>query len=279
MLVAALLVGAALLVAGCSGGDLGDGSGNPTARTSTTLGRGLSTPSGGGDGQSSEQRAGPSASPTMDPASHSTSVMGGAEPTSLLAPGVEPTLSTAVEGVTGSDDFSVTLHTRLAGTVQAVVHPMAVAAGTTTVSPPEPAGCPWNSALQVAQRGTDVPVGCDWTDTSVWIENAAYPRSPPSGTTYIYGHACLYHICPFSAVKQTSDGLYTVGPGDSIMITTRAGTLAYLVCAVAASPKAGPAQQPVCNGGVDLDIITCRFDTSGTSLDNIIIAATLDDAQ
>jgi hypothetical protein len=110
----------------------------------------------------------------------------------------------------------------------------------------------------------------------VWIRNASYPASPAAGTTYIYGHACRYHICPFSAVQQNSDGGYTVQPGDTAVITTPTESLTYQVCAVGKSPKqGGDAIQPACGRTVDLDIVTCGYAADDTSTENIIIAATL----
>ena len=171
----------------------------------------------------------------------------------------------------------ITVHSRDAGTMRAVVHPMTVPPGATVVTPPEPPGCPWTAPGQVPHgrvRKAALPAGCDWSDTSRWIRNAAYPTAPPTGVTYVYGHACRVHVCPFTPVKETSAG-YTVRAGDTVTVDTGATLLSYRVCAVAASPKAGPAKQPACGSRVDLDIVTCQYDASGASTENIIIAATL----
>jgi hypothetical protein len=191
------------------------------------------------------------------------------------SPSVASSLSVdSAPAPTTAGRFVLTLHTRDAGTLRAVVHPMTVPPGATTVTLPEPPGCPWISPSQVPYRRATLPAGCDWTDTSRWVRNAAYPSAPPAGVTYVYGHACRVHVCPFTPVRQTATG-YTVRPGDTVTIDTGAALLTYRVCAVAASPKDGPARQPACTGRVDLDIVTCQYDARGASTENIVIAATL----
>lgn len=112
----------------------------------------------------------------------------------------------------------------------------------------------------------------------MWIRNAAYPADPPQGITYIYAHACRYHLCPLSAVRQDADGRFTVLPGDTVEIVTTVDRLHYRVCGVGTSPRSGPVTAPDCGAAhPDLMIVTCRYDTQGRSSENIIIAASLAD--
>ncbi len=198
------------------------------------------------------------------------------EPSTSSPPAVTVTVPrTSAPAPDGPEVFTIVLTTRQVGTLSAVVSPMTVSADAAIVNPPEPAGCPWAGPGDVENHG-DVPAGCDWSDTSIWVRNASFPTSPAKGITYVYGHACRSHICPFSAVQETPGGGYTVQPGDVAVITTSAATLTYRVCAVASSPKhGGPAVQPSCPSTVDLDIITCGYGPNDVSTKNIVIAATL----
>ena len=144
----------------------------------------------------------------------------------------------------------------------------------TWVTPPEPSGCPWKNSRQV-HAGRNVPAGCDWSATTVWIKASAYPASPSAGTTWIYGHFCLRHICPFSAIKRQPGGRYTVQPGDQLVIGVQNGTLTYEDCGIGISDKyqsnGQPAKRlsvPRCDKHIDVILVTCDED----GLHNIVMA-------
>lgn len=122
------------------------------------------------------------------------------------------------------------------------------------------------------------PAGHNWCDTSVRIKASAYPSSPSTGTTYVYGHACAHHVCPFTDIRLLPGGGYSVQPGDQVVAETSTGVLTLRVCRVYSSPKDGPFKEPNCGGqSIDLVIIACEYEP-GTTYDNgmnVVVAATL----
>jgi hypothetical protein len=186
--------------------------------------------------------------------------------------------------------LTISIRTKRVGTIPAqpanapeVVHAAAATQGR-LFTPPEPKGCPWVSPHQV--RDGEVPDGCDWSGTSLWLTQMStqdgkllgtwpYPTSPSTGTSYVYGHSCNRRICPFSAIKWNLDGSYTVTGGDQVVVGTPTGTLTYTVCAVGLSIKAsGSIRLPSGCGArhIDLVVITCDEVVLGR---NIVVATTL----
>lgn len=105
-------------------------------------------------------------------------------------------------------------------------------------------------------------------DTAAWIEQSAYPATPPSGPSYIYGHACHYHLCPFTRLRD-------VQVGDAVTVQSAASPIRYRVCAVGVSSKAGNLVVPTCGSSADLVLVTCRFERGDTSTDNLVVVATV----
>ena len=106
-------------------------------------------------------------------------------------------------------------------------------------------------------------------DTAAWIEQSAYPAAPAQGRSYIYGHACHYHVCSF-------DRLTDVSWGDTITIHATSQTLTYRVCARGLSPKAGNLVVPACHQpNAELVLVTCQYEHGDTSTDNLVIVANL----
>jgi hypothetical protein len=120
------------------------------------------------------------------------------------------------------------------------------------------------------------PVDPPQWDTAVWLEQASFPTAPGAGTVYVYGHACHHHICPFTAI-QRHGASYTVHDGDRVTVTTATGVLTYQVCAVGSSPKSGNLQVPDCGTQVagNLVLVTCEYESGDTSLNNIVVVASL----
>lgn len=109
----------------------------------------------------------------------------------------------------------------------------------------------------------------------VWVryQPLVEPSSSSSGTTYIVGHACNYHVCPFS-------NLYQASVGDTITVTTSSGTITYQISAVTTIPKdgggqfvAGSVTDPTIPNRIVLE--TCSYETDGASIDNLMVAADL----
>lgn len=101
---------------------------------------------------------------------------------------------------------------------------------------------------------------------AVFWSGSAMPRSPSQGTTLIYGHACLHHVCSFTS-------LHAAQPGASIVLYTAAGTFTYAVKAVRHQPKAGMSNYSF--GNSDIGLITCVLPDEGSVDDNRIVLGKL----
>lgn len=112
-------------------------------------------------------------------------------------------------------------------------------------------------------------------ERSVWIEQGAAPASPADGTTYVYGHACQRHVCPFTSLLSASIGDLI---GDFVVVTTPAGVLEYQIAERGHSDKASNrlpefAMDPTIPNRIVL--VTCTFEADGSSLQNLVFSATL----
>ena len=105
-------------------------------------------------------------------------------------------------------------------------------------------------------------------DTAAWIEQSAYPAEPASGPSYIYGHACHYHLCPFTRLRD-------VRVGDAVTVQSSASPISYRVCSVGVSSKAGNLVVPPCASSTDLVLVTCQFERGDTSTSNLVVVATV----
>lgn len=116
------------------------------------------------------------------------------------------------------------------------------------------------------------PDGPDWMNTTVYPSYSAYPSAPAMGTTFVYGHACLRHDCPFTSITQQGDG-YTIRTADLAVVTTQTGVLTYEVCAVGLSPKSGDLQVPRgdCQYQPALVLVTCHYEDNVSDY-NVVVA-------
>lgn len=213
-----------------------------------------------GHGGQPLHRFGTSATAAGGTSSPSAAVGAGAPGPTVVAPGPprDPAIAPVVQPV-DRGVFTVVVQTRQVGQVPAT-RPALVS----SIDVP-------SHALVVPP----VPASDDWTDTSVWVTASAYPVSPPTGTSYVYGHACLDHICPFTALRINGDGSYTVRNDDQVVVTTATGTLTYVVCGVGSSPKSGDLIVPPCGDlPRDIVLVTCEY-VGSESRSNIVVAATL----
>jgi LPXTG-site transpeptidase (sortase) family protein len=110
----------------------------------------------------------------------------------------------------------------------------------------------------------------EW-NTAGWVKQSAYPSAPSNGTSYVYGHACHHHVCPFTRLKDAN-------LGDQVTVTTASGTLTYRIARIGQSPKTARAlpswafDSTVPNR---LVLVTCAFEQGDTSSENIVVVAQL----
>ncbi len=108
----------------------------------------------------------------------------------------------------------------------------------------------------------------EW-NTAAWIEQSAYPASPATGPSYIYGHACRHHACSFNRLTD-------VAVGATVTVRSASQTVTYRVCARGLSAKAGNLVVPACSGSdTDLVLVTCQYEHGDVSLDNLVVVARL----
>jgi hypothetical protein len=127
-----------------------------------------------------------------------------------------------------------------------------------------------------AQRNPDgswAPVKPPSLTRAVWMTQSAMPAAPSTGTTAVYGHACIGLTCAFNNVAST--------PANSIVIVrTNTATLRYRVVSLTQYPKTGAqslgSRQDMAN---QLLLITCAYHSDGSSTNNLVLIATLIGAQ
>ena len=129
-------------------------------------------------------------------------------------------------------------------------------------------------AATVRADGTAEPIDPPHHDaqqwnTAVWITQSAYPAAPATGPSYVYGHACHHHVCPFSRLTDVS-------VGNTVTVRTASSALTYRVCARGLSSKGGNLVVPVCpDAAAALVLVTCQFENGDTSTNNLVVVASL----
>ncbi len=118
----------------------------------------------------------------------------------------------------------------------------------------------------------DPPHGtaAEW-NTAVFVRAAAYPAAPSTGTTYVYGHACRWHTCPFTELRR-------VKVGDRIRVQVATGQLTYRVSRIGLSPRSATYLPSWARDSTVRDrivLVTCAFEPDDTSVNNIVVVATL----
>lgn len=109
-------------------------------------------------------------------------------------------------------------------------------------------------------------------DTAVWVKESTYPSGASIGTSYVYGHACHHHVCPFTRLKDAA-------VGDQVTVQTATQTLRYVIRRSGLSPRTAnslpswAADSTVPNR---LVLVTCAFEKGDTSRDNIVVVAQLE---
>jgi len=110
----------------------------------------------------------------------------------------------------------------------------------------------------------------EW-NTAVWVRQSAYPSASSAGTSYVYGHACHYHVCPFTNLKEAR-------VGEDVVVRTPSRTLTYRIDRIGLSPKSAvslprwASDSTVAN---QLVLVTCAFEQGDTSTNNLVVDAHL----
>jgi LPXTG-site transpeptidase (sortase) family protein len=108
-------------------------------------------------------------------------------------------------------------------------------------------------------------------NTAAWVEQSTYPSTPGKGTTYVYGHACHYHTCPFTNLKDAR-------VGDQVRVTASARVSTYTIERVGLSPKSASSLSPWASDSTVPDrivLVTCAYEQGDTSTSNIVVVARL----
>jgi hypothetical protein len=158
-----------------------------------------------------------------------------------------PTTDSAGRVVAGAFFLTVQTHS---GDISADVSPISVASNE-PVDPPHYTAAQWN--------------------TAVWVRQSSYPSAPSAGTSYVYGHACHYHVCSFTNLKDA-------GLGDTVTVTTAASTLVYRIGRIGLSPRAAislPLWASDSSVPNRLILVTCAYEQGDTSTDNLVVVAYL----
>jgi hypothetical protein len=110
----------------------------------------------------------------------------------------------------------------------------------------------------------------EW-NTAVWVRQSAYPSAQSRGTTYVYGHACHYHQCPFTQLKDAQ-------VGDLVRVTLPTSALTFQIERSGLSPKAASALPAWASDSTvqnRIVLVTCAFEQGDTSTNNIVVVAKL----
>lgn len=110
----------------------------------------------------------------------------------------------------------------------------------------------------------------EW-NTAVWVRQSAYPSASSGGTSYVYGHACHYHVCPFTNLKEAR-------VGENVVVTTPSRLLTYRIDRIGLSPKSAVSLPPWASDSAvanQLVLVTCAFEQGDTSTNNLVVDAHL----
>ncbi len=136
------------------------------------------------------------------------------------------------------------------GTIRTNVAPISVSSNE-PVDPPHETAEQWN--------------------TAAWVEQSTYPSTPDKGTSYVYGHACHYHVCPFTDLKDAR-------VGDRVHVTTAVRTSTYTIDRTGLSPKSAGSLPSWASDSTVRDrivLVTCAYEQGDTSMSNIVVVARL----
>jgi LPXTG-site transpeptidase (sortase) family protein len=188
----------------------------------------------------------------VSPSRTSTHPVKSAAPTAPTAP-TTPTTDGPIAGTPEPGirlgSFSLDIATQ-SGPISADVEPISVESGE-TVDPPHSTNKEWK--------------------TAAWVQQSTFPTDGDQGTSYVYGHACHYHVCSFTNLKN-------VRVGDQVTVKAISGHLNYVVSRVGLSPKTAkslPSWASDSTVANRLVLVTCAFEQGDTSTENIVVVAKL----
>jgi LPXTG-site transpeptidase (sortase) family protein len=123
-----------------------------------------------------------------------------------------------------------------------------------------------------ASRNTDgswAPIDPPSTSRAVWMSQSALPAAPSTGTTAIYGHACIGFTCVFNDAVKTP-------VGSTVIVETDRTVLRYRVSSVTQYPKTG-AQSLASRASTanELILVTCAYRPDDSSVNNLVVNANL----
>lgn len=196
--------------------------------------------------QASPAPAATTSSTRNHPTSGSSSVRSGASPQASASP-VQPDPGIPLPAQAISFTLAVTTSS---GPILANVGSISVASNQ-PVDPPHSTAAEWN--------------------TAVWVKQSAYPSGQSAGTSYIYGHACHYHRCPFTRLKDAR-------VGNLVRVTLPTGVLIYQIAQTGLSPKSASALPRWASDSTvrnRIVLVTCAFEQGDTSTNNIVVVANL----
>jgi LPXTG-site transpeptidase (sortase) family protein len=117
--------------------------------------------------------------------------------------------------------------------------------------------------------GSWAPINPPTRSHAVWVSQSAIPAAPSTGTTAVYGHACIGYACVFNDAVR-------IPPGSTVTIRTQRSVLRYQVVSVIQYPKTGTtslASRP--NLANELILVTCAYRPDHTTVDNLVLVARL----
>jgi hypothetical protein len=100
-------------------------------------------------------------------------------------------------------------------------------------------------------------------DQVVYWDTSALPGTDSDGTTYVYGHACKHHTCPFTALGLMSPSELRQLLGGKIVVRTSRGTLTYTIDTIGALSKTGNhtlSTVSTAKSGNRFGIVLCQYD-------------------
>lgn len=121
--------------------------------------------------------------------------------------------------------------------------------------------------------GSWAPIKPPHLSRAVWMSQSAPPAAPSTGTTAIYGHACIGFPCAFNNAVRAR-------VGSTVTLETARSVLRYRVNAVVQYPKSGArslTSRP--NVPNELLLVTCAYRADESSVNNLVLVADLVSAQ
>lgn len=121
-----------------------------------------------------------------------------------------------------------------------------------------------------SHESVDPPhVTAEQWNTAVWVEQSAYPSAQSEGTSYVYGHACHHHTCPFT-------NLYKARVGDRMIVATATGRFGYRIVRIGLSSRSATSLPAWASDSTVPDrvvLVTCAFEQGDLSTQNIVVVA------